>query len=534
MHDDSRVSYNRSGGQFVSTFRCQIFSSINIEKLQVDLQSQHQHEKDALTELNQRFRAFIDRVQQLELQNSRYLTEIENLQRNLSGLGSIDSSWDERYHSQNSNLSILCHEKIDFDLDFELYQLQNIIYELLIETGQEKSDRRISSLEEELKQSSSQLNSLRTSCRELEHEIERVHAERESLLKQYFSLTHDWCNIIRQRKHWNVTLDSLKSEIAFYKKIRSYSGREFDSSSIKRDVDIQFWRSELDRIVKAIRSDFEIYYGEINRKMQACFEKKMAEIQKCLDEPPPSPTIVIDTFSIFQEKWQIEYDELNKSLSYEKDLSIKLQAKYDQLTVELRLLQQDKEPSNELEILKEDILSIIYDINQIECSKNTLEAEIIVYRHLLSGNEIKIIESREQRELVRRCPPAGSESMSKIIVKKNRQGCIGIEECALNGAYITLTSNLTTDAIDISRWTIEQHLDSGKKLQYTIPDGVQIERSGELKIYSKIGNILADSSSGQKVLNNDLVQWGTGNTIETRLFDQNGDQEASYSKSVSF
>ena len=221
--DEENYEYDDRNLQSASTTGCQIFKMVNVPQLQIDLRIQHEHPKDALTELNQRAHVFVDRVQQLQSENSKYIAEIVKLRRHLSSFSDIDVSWDEHYHSLNSNLSMLDHEEIDFDSDFELCQLEIGLYQLLIEIKQQREDKPILALEQELKQSASQLNSLRTSYTELGREIEGIHAECEDLIKRYLSLAYEWCNLMTQRKHWNQTLEALKREIAFYKNIRSYS-----------------------------------------------------------------------------------------------------------------------------------------------------------------------------------------------------------------------------------------------------------------------------------------------------------------------
>jgi hypothetical protein len=65
--------------------------------------------------------------------------------------------------------------------------------------------------------------------------------------------------------------------------------------------------------------------------------------------------------------------------------------------------------------------------------------------------------------------------------------------------------------MDISRWVVTRHLDTGTKFRYTVPDGVQLEPGRELRIYAKIngGNGGGgESTAYQKLVNNNLRSWG--------------------------
>jgi hypothetical protein len=64
--------------------------------------------------------------------------------------------------------------------------------------------------------------------------------------------------------------------------------------------------------------------------------------------------------------------------------------------------------------------------------------------------------------------------------------------------------------MDISRWVVTRHLDTGAKFRYTVPDGVQLDPGRELRIYAKIngGNGGGESTAYQKLVNNNLRSWG--------------------------
>ncbi len=110
-----------------------------------------------------------------------------------------------------------------------------------------------------------------------------------------------------------------------------------------------------------------------------------------------------------------------------------------------------------------------------------------------------------------------------------------LDECAPNGKYISLTNHSSSKDIDVSRWQIKQHVDSTTKVRYTIPDGIRIVRGGELRIYAQSGsNSMGESSSYLKLMNNELISWGMGNSVETLLFNKSGDEEASYIQTISF
>ena len=91
------------------------------------------------------------------------------------------------------------------------------------------------------------------------------------------------------------------------------------------------------------------------------------------------------------------------------------------------------------------------------------------------------------------------------------------EECAPNGAFITLINHSTTKEIDLSRWILVRCIDATTEYRYQIPDGIRLQRGEELRIYSKLGfehyqsspNYRATSpKSKPDVVNRELSTWG--------------------------
>ncbi|CAF1255120.1 unnamed protein product, partial [Adineta ricciae] len=167
-----------------------------------------------------------------------------------------------------------------------------------------------------------------------------------------------------------------------------------------------------------------------------------------------------------------------------------------------------------------------------------LEAEIIIYRYLLDaygfGEKITVVP---QKKIV------AKEMTGKFIAKGRKKRSIGIKECAANGRYISLVNYSSSTDVDISRWVIKQKMDSASDIRYTMPKGIRIEQGKELRIYSNrsAGDVsshgsaisaLVQQQQQQPLVTDDLPSWGIGDTVETFLYNQNGEEEASYLQSI--
>ena len=219
------VSYNFPAVSVASTTMYTSSLIVNLQQLQTDLHAQYQQEKNTLTELNRHFRLFIEHVQGLESQNSKYISLLVDLRRQTPHTAGFDDQWSHSYLHLQAELTKMSRSKGDHDLEVELFQMQIGIYRQLIDVEQQRKDDQRVKLEQELKQSSSALNTLRKSYTEAEQEVERLSAARLDLSNKYLRLTHDWHNVKKQGNEWQLSTQSLKACIQFYKNLRSSSGR---------------------------------------------------------------------------------------------------------------------------------------------------------------------------------------------------------------------------------------------------------------------------------------------------------------------
>jgi hypothetical protein len=96
--------------------------------------------------------------------------------------------------------------------------------ELINIEQQGKNGRRLK-LELQLKESASALAILRASYAKLEQENNGLRAACEGLYQQYLRQTNNWCSMKKQRKKSELSVQALKRQLVYYKKIRSYSAQ---------------------------------------------------------------------------------------------------------------------------------------------------------------------------------------------------------------------------------------------------------------------------------------------------------------------
>jgi hypothetical protein len=76
--------------------------------------------------------------------------------------------------------------------------------------------------------------------------------------------------------------------------------------------------------------------------------------------------------------------------------------------------------------------------------------------------------------------------------------------------YIGLMNFSKNKIIDLSKWYITQYINTKIKISYKIPDGIQLEPGGELRIYTKLNeNLITSGTTPYRILiNTEINFWG--------------------------
>jgi len=219
-YDNSTVKYEHDPQFGITVY--QISSMVNrIQQLQNDLEQQDQYDKDTLQELNQRFYTLIDRIKFLQSENLKYLVIIANIRQNIPDYDT--NKIQEDYSIFWSNILLISNEKIDYDWDYEMFQLHIQIYKNLICIEDKSKNNQILLLGEQLDHSKSILITLHTSYEQLQQDINNISTYNQDLLNQYFQFITEWCHLKRKEKKCESKIEKLKNYIQFYKNLRLYT-----------------------------------------------------------------------------------------------------------------------------------------------------------------------------------------------------------------------------------------------------------------------------------------------------------------------
>ena len=80
--------------------------------------------------------------------------------------------------------------------------------------------------------------------------------------------------------------------------------------------------------MKNIRHDFELLYATIYREMTGYYEAKLQEMQTTVEQELRYQKVIVEEIAVSQQQVQLEYEEVQQSLSNENQTLIKLKETY--------------------------------------------------------------------------------------------------------------------------------------------------------------------------------------------------------------
>jgi hypothetical protein len=263
---------------------------------------------------------------------------------------------------------------------------------------------------------------------------------------------------------------------------------------------------DLDKSVLKIRRDFELLYATMSQKMTSYYEVQMKEMQTHVEEAFHYQRIEVEELAKIQQALELEYVEVQKSFSYQRELLMKTEATYGKKTsvslslfahTEKILLVSCSQVRIRIQLAwiwiwsaigsaverderctgKYNGSGVLYRWNTTKVRKFlfvtieqwrtllflhkssstiNLEAEIIVYRHVLDSSEVPMQVAIDVQ------PQSIRNAMTEQFTVKNeraRKGSVGIRECKVTGdreretvAFISYLQKTVLPMARISVW----------------------------------------------------------------------------------
>ena len=360
------VSMETSGQQLVIDHLCDVYGqteashsssysshhSKNVQHTD-NLRVQHQREKQELSELNDRFRGYLDRVKILENKNLQLTGQLDDVTKLW---GASSQAIISQYGAPLDRLRREVNESMldEADLQTRLRRSHHTIdsYRSLIHDETLWNDRQEGKREQlkmEYEHSCIELSALQKSYKQVEDQLKVLIKQREDYLQEIDQLNEQSYKATIERIKVDLHVQTLREEIPFLNDVHTHLISEFEQLKPTNGIDAQlFYRQELEKAIRDIRRDFETLHSAQRKEMEDYYTFKIEEIQNDAKKLPlQSQTDSLMKMSEQIKTTKFELNDSQKLLINEKDKFKELQERLGKLEEEYYFVRNQRSDAND-------------------------------------------------------------------------------------------------------------------------------------------------------------------------------------------
>lgn len=526
------------------------------------MREQRDHEKQELSELNDRFSSYLDRVKYFEQTNKQLQNTLDQL-RSKWGLDSdkYKSEYEPALNNLRKQIDLATIEKAKAEIRSKRAEFDLIYYKKLVDdinqwTNQDKL--KMNSLQSTIDENQREFEHVQRLMADAMSDIEKYRNEMKHLYEEISRLLIELDQETMARIKIENEKQTLEEQIPFLSAIHEQEMNELRNlSSPNIGIDpTTFYKNELQRAIREIRNDFENLSRSQRSELEEYYKIKTDEIiQQAQQQKQQQQNQLVN---------QDNSNQLRVSITETKKEMFDLQQDYN------NYLQQMSQLESKLETLKREngdlidtrereILELRSRLNQLMNSydeilsnKSSLEFEINTYRRLLESeeahvNKIKETSSKTQissnissSSIIKQSQYDNSASIQKTVLdtkinqtemqakttyQRSAKGPINIDECSPDGKYIQLANTSKNKDIDLTGWRLLRKVDNLPEITYSIPSGFKLASGKYVKIHAR--------GQAKERSNYDLIltthdSWGIGVSVVTRLLNEQNEEKATH------
>ena len=306
-----------------------------------NLRVQHQREKQELSELNDRFRGYLDRVKVLENKNAKLTGQLDDVTK---AWGSSSQAIISQYSAPLDRLRQELNESMVDEADLQTrlrrshYTIDN--YRSLLNDERAWNDRQQEKREQlklEYEHSCAELDALQKSYKQVEDQLKTLLKQRDDYLQEIEQLNEQSYKATIDRIKLDLQVQTLREEIPFLNDIHAHLISEFEQLKPSNGIDTQlFYRQELEKAIRDIRRDFETLHSAQRKEMEDYYNVKIEEIQNDAKKLLPLQSRQDELLKMAEQikAAKFELNDSQKSLINEKEKFKDLQDRLGKLEEE--------------------------------------------------------------------------------------------------------------------------------------------------------------------------------------------------------
>lgn len=375
----------------------------------VAIAENREKEKRELSQLNDKFASYVERVRFLEVHNKKLQMELEALKNRAGGeSGKIREMYEIELREAKHLIDETSKDKANAELkakacEEDAERFKRRYNEVLNNRNADKA--RIEDLNKQIADNEAEINLLKRRLGDLEDEAKRYKVETQRLLGEIQRITAELDSETLQRVQLENEKNGLEEELSF---LRQMHAQELEDLRQKSFLDVgldssQFFKSELANAIREIRNEYETINSNQRAEMEQWYRMKIQEVQT-RGRPEAADTVIAREET---RKLRTAVSDQRREIANMKARNAELDARIKEIEELLLTEQKDgqiliDEKEAEIIDLRKRQSQLLADYDDLTKMKTSLEEEIQTYRRLLEGEGEKeglkqVVEGIEER-----------------------------------------------------------------------------------------------------------------------------------------
>ncbi|CAH0690604.1 unnamed protein product [Chilo suppressalis] len=357
-------------------------------------------EKDALQNLNDRLAAYIDKVRQLESENSGLRREIQTTQEVVTReVSNIKGMYEHELQDARKLLDDTSREKAKLEIDLKrLYEENDDLKKRLDKKTKDcqQAENLARHYETRFTEESNKYNTALADKKKAQDEARELAKELEKLRKVYADTRKTLEEEMLCRIDMENTVQSLREELSFKDQVFQ---QELQETRTRRQVEIseidgrlaQQYEAKLQQSLQELREQQEANIKANRDEIEALYENKMKNLQSAANRNSSAATVAVEELRTMRTR----IDSLNATLNDLENKNAALSNRCRELERQLeseraRHAEDLASLEQELARLRDEMAAQLREYATLMDIKISLDLEIATYRTLLEGEEDRL------------------------------------------------------------------------------------------------------------------------------------------------
>ncbi|CAJ0933780.1 unnamed protein product, partial [Mesorhabditis belari] len=500
-----------------------------------------ERERKEMSDLNDRLASYIEKVRFLEAQNRKLSNDLDLLRSRWGkDTHSIKTMYESEIREAQKLIGDTNRQRDDLEKDIRKLMEEVANYRRMYEQAlrDRNADRaKIEELLEKLSKLEADINLLKRKIAGAEEEVSKIRKENQTIMGNLQRARQDLDQETLNRIDYQNQVQTLLEEIDFIKRVNDSEIRDLQAIA-SRDTTIEnreYFKNELSSAIRDIRQEYD-QLMQVNRNdIESWYRLKVQEISTSsakvnMEQGYAKEEVKRLRTQLGDLRGKLGDLEGRNSLLEKQIQELNYQLEDDQRSYESALNDRD----SQIRKMREECQALMVELQMLLDTKQTLDAEIAIYRKMLEGEENRAGLRQLVEQVVKTSGMTHSEELetmrtlkgetsSRTSFQRSAKGNVSIQEASADGKSIILENTHRSREEEIGGWKLKRKIDGKKEIVFTFPQQFVLKPLKTVKILAKNQGM----ANGIDVLvHQDEDSFGTGSNVHTILFNLAGEERA--------